>query len=1322
MIFTLLVLLAISSVSASDDLSDINIRANDLNEGAINLDESIILDDSVSYSVSDSYDVSLGMDDSVSDSYDGSSDLNEMDETSDVSIDDEVISENENSDPVGSFMGLDNLINQSPHVEIINLTQNYRFDDSKDDLYIEGIGIQSSVTIDGQNHFIDADGYGRIFHISGNNIVLRNIAFLNGNSSALKEFPSMEYDYLGGAIYFTGENLTIENCTFENNSADSGGAVYANGSIFINNSRFINNYAIDEGGALYIGNLTNITKCTFDGNIAVSGASLFIRKQADPDGPHDDDSGDDPIDDDGPYGPDDGGDDPIDDDGPYGPDDGDDPFGPDDEGEVDPDFPDEIPDFPDELPDFPTDEGDEDADPSNMFIIDSIFRNSHNFTRGAIFVEDNVKLGINGTAFENMSAEYGSAIYADVSYSLFANNCSFKNLHANKTGGAIVLIGTMNVKFNECIFDNDTSSKNGGAIYYDANGWNFAPAYPFNICNSNFTNCSSDFGGAFVHLGGYMKIVNSSFSDNFATYDGGAVYSSQSYGDYIYNSNFSKNRLGNPLDSGLSSGGALFISYASVLGINNTEFINNSNNAIYLYSSRYVLNKSYFDKNGEAIRTIFLKVENLGENIFNSDKITNLDEDPFLVLTEIGEGIELKLINNTVNLDSLPNYFNSNDWGWISPLKNQNISGACWCFSTISVIEAGLLKSTGVLYDFSEQNIQKLLTEYSKYGNNHLVEPGQASVAILYPLSWIGPINEDEDSFDLIGKITRPISTQKIHVQDVYLIPPREESYDIDYIKQAILKCGSVTTEYYAVNEAPNFNKDTSAFYCNDTEMIPSHAVAIVGWDDNYSASNFINTPPGDGAWIIKNSYGSENYDHGFCYISYYDPVIYKDCYGVGVLFENTENYNKNYQTAFGGDMRFLNNSENYSYKNIYQAIDDDYISAVGTFFNKIGEDYSFEIYVNDVLKLVQDGVSPFYGYHTIKLETQIPIKKGDTFTVIMKTHSLPVLEKINWPLKEGVSFMDRGDGWIDLATKKATALLKVYTLDKLRNQDSNREDSQIAVKNITVTAAANGKGSLEIALKSVGGKALAYKELDVFFNNQVYKLTTDVHGIAKLSFKLNKKGKYPVNIAYLGDDNHKGALAFPTITINPVKTALTASPKTYIATLKTKRFTAKLKVAKGKALAKKIVTFTVNGKTYNAKTNAKGVATVKLRLTKAKTYTVKIKFAGDNVYGAASKSVKIKLKKEKTKLTAPKKTFKKSKKVKKVVVKLKNSKGKAIAKKKVTLTVNKKKYAAKTNKKGKATFKIKNLKKSGTTKYKVKFAGDSQYRACKKTGKIRIK
>ena len=283
------------------------------------------------------------------------------------------------------------------------------------------------------------------------------------------------------------------------------------------------------------------------------------------------------------------------------------------------------------------------------------------------------------------------------------------------------------------------------------------------------------------------------------------------------------------------------------------------------------------------------------------------------------------------------------------------------------------------------------------------------------------------------------------------------------------------------------------------------------------------------------------------------------------------------------------------------------------------------------------------------------------------------------------------------------------------------RLDTAIEVSDMTVTAAPSGEGKLEITLKTTGGMALANQTVKVVFDNKVYELTTDAKGVAVLPFALNKGGSYNVDVFYLGDDNYRGSDATAKLTINKIKTAITASGKTFLATATTKKLTATLKDANGNVLANKKVTFTVNGKTYTATTNAKGVATVKLALKAAKTYTVSIKFAGDSVYAASTKSVKVKLNKEKTKITAPKKTFKRTAKTKKVVITLKNSKGKAIAKKKVTLIVNKKKYTVKTNKKGKATFKVK-LTKRGTFKYTAKFAGDTQYKAVKKTGKIKIK
>ena len=170
------------------------------------------------------------------------------------------------------------------------------------------------------------------------------------------------------------------------------------------------------------------------------------------------------------------------------------------------------------------------------------------------------------------------------------------------------------------------------------------------------------------------------------------------------------------------------------------------------------------------------------------------------------------------------------------------------------------------------------------------------------------------------------------------------------------------------------------------------------------------------------------------------------------------------------------------------------------------------------------------------------------------------------------------------------------------------------------------------------------------------------------------------------------------------------------------------LKDASKNALEGKHVTFILNGKNIgSAVTNAKGVASIKLtagilKAAKAGSRNLIVNFNGDATYNAASKTVKISIKKEKTKITAKKKTFKKAKKVKKYTITLKNSKGKAVKKAKVTLKIKGKTYKAKTNSKGKATFKIKKLTKKGTYKAKIAFKATAYYLKSSKKVKIKIK
>lgn len=72
------------------------------------------------------------------------------------------------------------------------------------------------------------------------------------------------------------------------------------------------------------------------------------------------------------------------------------------------------------------------------------------------------------------------------------------------------------------------------------------------------------------------------------------------------------------------------------------------------------------------------------------------------------KGIKLNLTNNTIIIDKLPSRFDARDWGWVTPLKDQGDANSCWAFSNIGALETALLKSTGITYNLSENNLKNI--------------------------------------------------------------------------------------------------------------------------------------------------------------------------------------------------------------------------------------------------------------------------------------------------------------------------------------------------------------------------------------------------------------------------------------------------------------------------------------------------------------------------------------------------------------------------------------------------------------------------------------
>ena len=215
------------------------------------------------------------------------------------------------------------------------------------------------------------------------------------------------------------------------------------------------------------------------------------------------------------------------------------------------------------------------------------------------------------------------------------------------------------------------------------------------------------------------------------------------------------------------------------------------------------------------------------------------------------------------------------------------------------------------------------------------------------------------------------------------------------------------------------------------------------------------------------------------------------------------------------------------------------------------------------------------------------------------------------------------------------------------------------------------------------------FKQILTFIiNNDVHYAVTDKNGIAKVHLDLDK-GNYDVVISH---DSALNVTAKISVLLRIVEN------NDLVMDYNLGSFKVRAIGDDGNPIAGAYVKMTVDGKTYNVKTNNQGYAILKIT-SKPNTYKITSTYKGYSVQN----TIKIK------KTLNAKKTFK-AKKNRKLILTatLKRSNGKAISGKKVSFKLNGKTYKATTNKKGiaKVTIKSKAVKKlKAGKKYTLKIS-----------------
>jgi uncharacterized repeat protein (TIGR02543 family) len=557
-----------------------------------------------------------------------------------------------------------------------------------------------------------------------------------------------------------------------------------------------------------------------------------------------------------------------------------------------------------------------------------------------------------------------------------------------------------------------------------------------------------------------------------------------------------------------------------------------------------------------------------------------------------------------VKASSLPSSYDvrSAHPGWVTAVRDQGEYGACWSFASTASAESSAYKNGAggqqlspahLVYSVYDTNTFKPCSSGSGCTGNSwermLNSGGNLYMAGAAWSNWRGSEAETALPYPATNGYAsvdpNMLDKSRYHLRNLYVVPSpwvysgsgwKYSSTNLDAIKQALYTYGSLYTSYHAaINQAENtayLNTSTSAYYdYGNNQNSPDHAVTLVGWNDNYPASKFKKTPPGNGAFIVKNSWGSNWGDDGYFYLSYYDTSIQEAAYfdmGGGTVGAGSDGLEHLFSVdELGWQTSWSLSNTTGRVANVFtvpsqwstQSLD-----AVQFVTAQPNVNYTIQVYsgltgsspTSGTLRAISSsggtsvsGNAGLAGYHTVNI-APTPLQAGTTFSVVvtlsigsgnvqmaLEAGSPSYDEQVT--LNPGESYFGTGasGGWTDLYSYiKATGLSSYYGNLNIKAMTSTPELKSISIKGMQTTYFKGTKfnfkaGTVTLKYSNGGGETISFsdkllhfygintgtfskktgtKKVKVEYSNltKTYKIKVVTKGTLKLNVNKGKKLK----------------------------------------------------------------------------------------------------------------------------------------------------------------------------------------------------------------------